>query len=214
MKPSTGKPKYKCPNPECKSDYRGQKGQRCPECDTLLKASMSTRTKILIGVAGLIVLLLLYSAVTLSTTPQIQSTLVNNTIITPTPTPASTTSAGYTIITVGGLKCEVNSSQAKGQTNQISGRSGYTSPGGNLEIEVYTDPNEYQAVINIVANETGNNKVTQTISGHQVTSYSTTRINGKTYITYFFEVNGKHVRISHEGTSINNHLVESFYNLN
>jgi hypothetical protein len=114
---------------------------------------------------------------------------------------------------VDGLKCEVNSSQAEGQINSLSGRTGYTSPGGRLEIEVYTDPNEYQAVIDFVANEFETSKVIQTISGHQVTSYSNTRINGKTYITYFFEVAGKKVRISHEGT-INNHLVESFYKLN
>jgi hypothetical protein len=130
------------------------------------------------------------------------------------PPTTPTASAGYKIITVGGLKCEVNSSQAEGQTLILPGRTGYISPGGNLEIEVFTNPSGYQNAINFVADEPGTSKVNQTISGHQVTSYSATRINGKTYITYFFEVAGKQVRINHEGTSINNHLVESFYNLN
>jgi hypothetical protein len=160
------------------------------------------RKKIIVAFGGLIIILgviLFLVTITSNTTP---------------PTTSPTASTGYKIITVDGLKCEVNSSQAEGQTNSISGRTGYTSPGGNLEIEVYTDPNEYQAVIDFIASEPGTSNVNQTISGHQVTSYTSTRINGKTYITYFFEVNGKHVRISHEGTSINNHLVESFYNLN
>jgi hypothetical protein len=161
--------------------------------------------KIIVTVGGLIIVLgVIIFLVTLSSS--------YNTTKPPTATP--TAYAGYQIITVDGLKCEVNSSQAEGQTNSISGRTGYTSPGGSLEIEVYTDPKEYQAVINFLADEPGISKVSQTISGHQVTSYSATRINGKAYITYFFEVAGKQVRISHEGTSINNHLVESFYNLN
>jgi hypothetical protein len=163
------------------------------------------RNKIIVTVGGLIIVLgVIIFLLTLSPS--------NTTTKPPNTTPAA--SAGYKIITVDGLKCEVNISQAEGQTNSLAGRTGYTSPGGSLEIEVYTDPSEYQAVIDFVSNELGTSKVSQTISGHQVTSYSTTRINGKTYITYFFEVAGKHVRISHEGTSINNHLVESFYNLN
>jgi hypothetical protein len=165
------------------------------------------RNKIIVAVGGLIVVLVVILFLVIMPS-------INDTLNSPTATPTPTASAGYKIITVGGLKCEVNSSQAEGQTNQISGRTGYTSSGGSLEIEVYTDPNEYQAVIDFVANEPGTSNVNQTISGHQVTSYSNTRINGKTYITYFFEVNGKHVRISHDGTSVNNHLVESFYNLN
>jgi hypothetical protein len=165
---------------------------------------LKDRNKIIVAVGGLIIVLgVILFLVTISS---------NNTTKPPTTSP--TASAGYKIITVDGLKCEVNSSQAEGQINSLSGRTGYTSPGGSLEIEVYADPNEYQAVIDFVADEPGTIKVSQTISGHQVKSYTATRINGKSYITYFFEVHGKHVRISHEGTSVNNHLVESFYNLN
>jgi hypothetical protein len=158
---------------------------------------------LILGLIGILVLVVAASGCTSNTSSNTQT---GNT--------SPTASASYKTITVGGLKCEIDSSQAGGQINSLSGRTSYISPGGSLEIEVYTDPNRYQDVINFVADEPGTNQTIQTISGHQVTSYSTTMITGKNYITYFFEVAGKQIRIIQGGTSINNHLVESFYNLN
>jgi len=83
-----------------------------------------------------------------------------------------------------------------------------------LEIEVYTDSSRCQEAINYAADEPGTKKVIQTIPGHQVTSYNATDDDGKAYIPYFFEVAGKQICIIQDGTSVNNHLVESFYNLN
>jgi hypothetical protein len=103
MKPKTPKPNYKCPNPDCKSDYKGFEGQHCPECGSLLKEpSMGTGTKIIIGVAGIIVLLLLIGVVTLASTPQNQSTVVNNTTIAPTTTPAPTPTPAFQPLTFSG----------------------------------------------------------------------------------------------------------------
>lgn len=134
-----------------------------------------------------------------------------NTTNAPTTT---STSTSYETITVGGLKCEVESYLAGGESKTVTGKSFYNSPGDTVTIEVYTDYSRYQEAINFAAGEPGTQKVTKTISGNTVTSYDATDYYGKSYITYFFSVNGKYICVIADGTTIDNHLVESFYKLN
>lgn len=131
-----------------------------------------------------------------------------------TPTTQSTSTTSYKTISVGGLDCEVADYLAGGETKDGDGKSFYSSPGGTLTIEVYTDSNRYQEAINFAADEPGTKKVSNTIAGHSVFSYEATDYNSNSYITYFFEVNGKQICVIDDGTLIDNQLVESFYKLN
>lgn len=144
-----------------------------------------------------------------TSTPQTTNTTQNTQT-----TPTTSASASYKNITVGGLKCEIDNYLAGGESKSLTGKSVYNSPGETITIEVYTDSSSYQEAINFAADEPGTKKVTTTISGHQVTSYDATDYEGKSYVTYFFEVNGKQICVMQDGTSVDKHLVESFYNLN